>query len=163
MRILYGMECEWRPEWRQFYLDLGCQYLIGSVHTDPNQDSVFTYSAKVVATIRAGIFEFVGHPDQFFFEQRQWNAEVESCAHAITDAAAAKLPLEINGNRALAICVSSPGTVPPFWEMAGKKGCTVVINSDAHFPEHTLRHWDLMNGMRERIGLVEASFPFLTP
>jgi histidinol-phosphatase (PHP family) len=159
MRILLGMECEWEPALKGFYQDMGCQYLIGSVHLyDPTASdfNIHAYTEKVIATIRAGIFAFIGHPDQFWFAPRQWTDEVDRCAEAICkEASWRKVPLEMNGNRIWD--ASGPeGTWPFFWDMARRHGCKIVINSDAHEPAKVLQNYSRMAAIRDHYGLIEA-------
>ena len=157
MRIPLGLECEWSPDLKQWYLDFGCDYLVGSVHVYGSSETMASYTSKVIDTIESRMFAFIAHPDQFWFEHKDWTHEVERCAEAILlNAFFYDVPLEINGNRAPAICAAPPGEVPHFWQMAAEFGCRVVINSDAHNPDHICQHYDLMEDMRVRAGLKLA-------
>ena len=164
MRILLGMECEWDPALKGFYQDLGCDYLVGSVHLYDSSApgfNIHAYTEQVIATIQAGIFAFIGHPDQFFFSPRQWTDEVDRCAEAICrEANRCNVPLEINGNRVLDAS-KGPPEFPYFWDMARRHSCTIVINSDAHHHEHVLQNYDRMAAIRDHYRLVDVGMSLI--
>jgi histidinol-phosphatase (PHP family) len=91
--------------------------------------------------LQSGLFLFGAHPDVFGCSYLQWDAETESCARAILEAAQdLDIPLEINGNgfRRLQVQTESglvrPYPLLPFWDLAAEYRITVIANSDAHVP-----------------------------
>ena len=167
LNLFMGMECDFDSSYMSFYEEellgeLGCDYLIGSVHWFPHKgewininDGPVTHSelnsyifflAKAIST---GKFLFIAHPDMFYQSYRIWD---ENCASACKDLFAAALdynvPLEINGLgfRKPKIFDGQeyrrPFPSDNFWELASEFGITVICNSDAHRPEDLIANID---------------------
>ncbi len=184
LEILKGMECDWVPEYRNFYIEeyMGKRdfcYLIGSVHWFRSEGEwVFTYSPQafgkardyadfVIGMIESETFDFIGHPDLFGLFSRNWNSEVKALSRAICEAAKTyRVPLEINGyglrkpviETAEGIRHAYP--VESFWEIASDYELEVICNSDAHRPQDTGRSIDLCMDIAERNFLPIAELKF---
>ena len=163
LRILRGMECEYLPQFRSLLADrllgeLALDYLIGAVHPFPHRGewcytlggvdggaALRSYADHYIATMEAGLFAFMAHPDMFGHSYLEWDGEAEACSRAMLAAAAdLGMPLEINAYGYLKPLVPDPdGLRPPypwrpFWELAGEYGIQVLVNSDAHDPDQVL-------------------------
>ena len=160
IKILKGMECEYAPEYTQFYIDelLGkyrFDYLIGGAHFFPVQNewmgcysadntkaNLFAYTDYIIDSIESKLFAFIAHPDLFGNFYLKWDKETISCSRAILEAAAgAQVPLEINGyGYRKEMILTNDGfrkryPLDNFWELAENYEISVIINSDAHKPE----------------------------
>lgn len=112
------------------------------------------YALTVVEAIKSGKFAYIAHPD-IFLEARdevpenlkgEYNKNAMKAAEMICEVAKQyDIPLEVNLGSIGAIKAgvegkhklsdgSYPYPVPSFWEMAAKKGCKVLIGTDAHEP-----------------------------
>ena len=115
IKILMGLECEYFPEFNDFYRMLlrekGMDYLIGSVHFYSyrgniqgfwggfrmDEETYRCYSNTYIQMLESGHFLFGAHPDLFGASVDTWDEGAEGCAERIC-AAAERLgkPLEIN-------------------------------------------------------------------
>jgi histidinol-phosphatase (PHP family) len=189
LTILTALECEWMPEYANYYRDellgrRGYHYLIGAGHYTELQDGVWKgsfehlrtpdslrrYADLLTRLMEARIFAFVAHPDIIGNCSPSWTAEAAACARDICAAAVATgTPLELNAYGIRKPWVDSdegrrPGYPwPRFWEVAAEQGVTVVLNSDAHRPEDVLHGHDQLCALRDRFGLVEADLSGLVP
>lgn len=168
IRVLLGMECEIEPAYFGWYCDSylarGYDYLIGSVHFLPagaQEVSAFGASARpaalaawaqrIEAGCASGLFAFIAHPDNIAGPEAAWTAEVAAAARDACRAAAAHgVPLELN---ALGLSEGRGYPWRPFWELAAECGCTVVLSTDAHRPEHTLRGLARVASLARELGL----------
>jgi len=160
LKILQGMECEYLPEYKDWYADellgkQGFEYLIGAAHFFPDEDEwVGTYGGTVDAKtldayakytidmMATGYFAFIAHPDLFGNSYSQWDTNTAACARDICAAAAdLNVPLEIN---ALGIRKQESGHYDskfplypwlPFWEEAAQHDLEIIVTSDAHRPK----------------------------
>ncbi len=115
LKILLGLECEYFPEFDDFYRMLReekkMDYLIGSVHFYPykgkpqgfwggfkmDREALMSYADTYIEMMRSGHFFFGAHPDTFGATIDEWTADCEECAERICAAAAERnMPLEIN-------------------------------------------------------------------
>lgn len=115
LRILLGLECEYFPEFDDFYRMLlnekKMDYLIGSVHFYPykgkiqgfwgdfrmDQEAYQCYSDAYIQMLESGHFLFGAHPDLFGASVDVWDEGAEACADRICAAAhRLNMPLEIN-------------------------------------------------------------------
>ncbi|MBF0422877.1 MAG: histidinol-phosphatase [Magnetococcales bacterium] len=160
LHILKGMECEFVPEFVNFYRETllderKFDYLVGGVHLfDCDGQWLYTsggvqdaktlrvYTDFFIAAMDSGLFRFMAHPDLFAGSWLHWDAQTQSCMRALLDAARSlEIPLEINANglRQWPIqdgaCRRQPYPWLPFWEMAAEFQIQVVVNADAHHPD----------------------------
>jgi len=115
VKILLGLECEYFPEFDDYYQMLreekGMDYLVGSVHFYPyrgkvqgfwggfimDQEALMCYADAYIQMMESGHFLFGAHPDTFGATIDTWTPDCEACAERIC--ASAKrlgMPLEIN-------------------------------------------------------------------
>lgn len=115
LKILLGLECEYFPEFDDFYRMLReekkMDYLIGSVHFymykgKPqgfwngfvmDREALRIYADAYTQMLESGHFFFGAHPDLFGASIDTWNEDCEETAERICKTAARlKMPLEIN-------------------------------------------------------------------
>lgn len=178
--VLLGMECEYAPDTEDFQRSLleqqGFDYLILGQHFTPvggDWESSFTalvdapslraYARTCIQGMETGLYSFLAHPDIFGCCGTAWGPDQEACAEELCAAAAAlDLPLELNGYGLRKPSVTTPDgrrpmyPWPPFWAVAARHGCRVVLSSDAHRPQDTLAGHAELCALRDRYGLVEA-------
>lgn len=157
--IMLGFEAEYIkefvPYYRRLLQDRGFDYLVLGQHchlkdgrmTFYEKDELEQYADDVVSGIRSGLYAFVAHPDWYMSLSDHFGPLEEKIAQRICQAAKEKdIPLELNmvphrlkrehlldGQRVfLYPCL-------PFWHVASKYGCKVVIGIDAHRPEDLVR------------------------
>lgn len=160
LRILKGAECEYAPEYINFYTDelLGIHsfaYLIGGAHYFPvkgewiscykaenSKVNLFAYTDYIIDSIQSKLFSFIAHPDLFGNFYTAWDSETICCSKAILEAAAdLKMPLEINGYGYRKKMIQTGNglrrryPLDNFWKLAENYEIPVIINSDAHKPE----------------------------
>ncbi len=160
IRILKGAECEYAPEYMNFYKDelLGkynFDYLIGGAHffpvmgewigcygADNSKRNLIAYTDYIISSMDSGLFKFIAHPDLFSSFYLKWDNETISCSKAILDAAAdTGSILEINGYGYRKVKIETPDgirkpyPIEQFWEIALNYDISVIVNSDAHKPE----------------------------
>ena len=153
LRILSGLEVEWRPEMgRDFYLNeyLGryhLDYLIGSAHFsafEPERRHLFCYYDtshaqirrgfvdQTLDTIASGVFSCLAHTDAYLGNHPEKYPDIESGLREIVQAAREyDLPLELNANGKR---THRSYPYKPFWDMVREAKLRVVIASDAHHP-----------------------------
>ena len=181
--VLLAMECEYVPDCldfqRSLLADRGYDYLVLGQHFTPfagswcssfehlrSRETLHAYAAACISGMETGLYAFVAHPDIFGCCGTAWGPDQESCAEELCAAAAAlDVPLEINGYglRKGSIATESGSRLMypwlPFWEVAGRHRCSVVLSSDAHRPQDTLAGHAELCVLRDRFGLVEADMP----
>ncbi len=187
LTVLLGMECDWQPEFHGFFRDellgrRGYDYLIGACHSvDIDGEwigsfdrltttrALSVYAQACVASIESGLFAFIAHPDVIGGSQLHWTNETAACARDICAAAAAcKVPLELNANGLRKAFVHGDEGLrsvypwAPFWAVAAEHGVEVVLNSDAHQPEHVLHGHEGLAAIRDQFGLREADLSHLS-
>jgi histidinol-phosphatase (PHP family) len=176
LRLSAGFECEWRRDQADFLRALrdrfSLDFLVGGVHWIPSggdwlpcthitgADELAVFTDLTVETIASGLFDFLAHPDLFCARWPRWDAEAVACAKAIfSAAAAADLPLEINGYGFRKPWIASAdGHRPqypfaPFWELAAGSGVRIIVNSDAHRPQDVAASLGDGRALAERYGL----------
>ncbi len=186
LTILKGMECEWTPQYHAFfrdellgeydfdYLILGCHYFsyngafVSSHSGIHSPRRLKAYAEFLISSMQSGLFDFVAHPDLFGLTYLSWDENATAASRDILSAAEQlNLPLEINGYGLCEKIISTPnGPRPaypwlPFWRLAREYDVTVVVNSDAHHPEHVNNC--LAEGRRlvENLGLKMADLNHL--
>lgn len=183
LTILKGMECEWAPEYHNFfsevllgeysfdYLILGCHFfpyqgrMVSShagVHTPAR---LLAYTDFLIQSMESGLFAFVAHPDLFGLTYLTWDENTVSASRDILSAAQElQIPLEINGyglcERIIETPQGSRSAYPwlHFWELAKEYNIEVIVNSDAHHPD--LVDLGLKRGteLAKNLGLKLADF-----
>lgn len=163
LKIIKGIECEYRPEYTDFYREVllgqyGMEMLVGGVHFFEYENNwfglhgkeidlamLYAYRDHCLETINAGIFTFLAHPDLFANKYLKWDEHAIEVSRQILSAAEkAKIPLEINGYGVVKGKIETPGgkrwgyPIVEFWELASEYDIEVVINSDAHYPDKIL-------------------------
>ena len=182
LHILKSMECEWAPEYHNFFADvlLGeykFDYLVLGCHFFPYQGSwlsshmdidtpkhLSAYAEFLIRSMQSKLFTFVAHPDLFGLTYETWDHNAEAVSKDILACAAElKIPLEINGYGLMRRIIETPqGTrnaYPwlPFWKLAQDYDVTVVVNSDAHHPDNV--DMGIVEGLEfaEKLGLKVAN------
>ncbi len=151
IEILCGLETEYYPDLFEDYLEMlranpGVQYLILSQHFYGNEYDtglhmrmpveeealLARYVDQLIAGMETGRFLYVGHPDL-----RCFAGDVElykkHMRRLCRRAKELNMPLELN------LLGYRDGLWYPrdeFWQVAGEEGCTAILGSDAHRPEH---------------------------
>lgn len=172
LQILQGLECDWVPGIEPWVAELRSRfrwdYLIGSVHYLPNNgsvdDSLYAnktltgsieedwrqYWASVEALVRSGLFDIVGHIDLVKIWGRVPAGNLmpyyEPTLQALQDS---KMAVEINTAGWHKHCKEQYPTIPLLRELL-KRRIPIVINSDAHYPQHVSRNYD------EAVSLLQA-------
>lgn len=179
--VLMALECEFVEEFAAFHRDLlttrGYDYLVLGQHFAPHQGrwlncfsetrspiTLKAYAAALIRGMESGLYAFVAHPDIFGCGGTLWGPDQVACAEEIC-AASARLgvPLELNAYGLRKPFVNADdGPRPmypwlPFWTIAARHGCQVVLSSDAHRPQDTLAGFVEINAMRKHFGLNEAT------
>lgn len=184
--ILTGMECEYLPEYHNFYMEeyidrLKLDYLVSGQHIFyckgelihfwekwKGKDELIAYAEHLVASMESGLFDFIAHPDCFGNFYRKWDANAIACSKYIAGAAEYfKIPLEINayGLRKNKIKVASKyRNVYPldkFWEIVSQYDVKVIINSDAHSPEDLITKLDKAFNIAYKYDLTQVDDDYL--
>ncbi|HHT67929.1 MAG TPA: histidinol-phosphatase [Firmicutes bacterium] len=184
--ILKGMECEWAPEYHNFFEDVllgqyGFDYLILGSHFFPygrswlsshgditDASRLIAYTDFLIESMRSGLFAFVAHPDLFGLCYMDWDKNTEAASKEILSAAEElKIPLEINGyglaKRRVRASTGERTAYPwyQFWELAAGYDITVVVNSDAHYPSHVDQGILKGREMAKSLGLTLANLEAL--
>lgn len=168
LKILKGMECEYRAESIEFFKNellrkRNFDYLVLGSHFFPfngeyvcsfggpvDEETLWAYTNHIIEAMRTEIFAFVAHPDVFGNSYIEWDEICIACSKKIISTAVElDIPLEING------CGIRKGKklfgeqyryqypLNEFWELASQYDVRVVINSDAHIPN------DIVDCMQE--------------
>jgi len=186
LTILKGAECEYSRDYHAFYKDvlLGehqFDYLIGAAHFFPFEDewvgsyggasnvaSLQAYADYFVESMASGLFAFMAHPDLFGNSYLSWDDNAKSASRDMLAAAAElKIPMEINGyglrKRKIATPEGERCMYPwlPFWELAAEYDVTVIVNSDAHHPEHVSANMAEAAAIGQRFNLKFADLSYL--
>ncbi len=151
LQIPLGVEIEYFPRfWKEqlaMLRDCGIEYLLLGQHwseyvqgghyngtpTD-REELLEQYCRTLREGMQTGAVSYIAHPDLFHFigDEKIYQAHMRVlCA----DARACNVPLEIN-----LLGLGNHRHYPNrrFWELAGEKGCQVVLGMDAHTPEALL-------------------------
>jgi len=182
LKMLLGMECEYFPEYINFYKEelldrRGFDYLILGQHLFSNGERMVyfwkeglggtkkelkAYAESVVKGIETGIFSIAAHPDLFGEFYAPWDEEAKACSRYILEAVQAyQIPIEINGNGYRKRKVNVGGIeryrypLEPFWQMASQYDITVLVSADAHQPSELAPVEEGLKLM-ERYGLKPA-------
>lgn len=172
LNILCGLECDWVPGISSHIKELRSvhqfDYLIGSVHYLPTggavDDSVYAnksltgsveedwalYWDAVLQMIHSGLFDIVGHIDIVKIWGRVPHNDLMSYYTPVLNALqTSHMAVEINTAGLHKHCAELYPSVPLLRELL-KRHIPIVINSDAHYPEHLSRGWP------EALGLLHT-------
>lgn len=160
IRILVGFEAEYAEEYLNYYKELldskKIEYLILGQHYEfrnkkivhsfgriQEKNELLLYRDLVIEGMKSGLFKIVAHPDLFMACYPIFDATAKKVANDICKASLRyDIPLEINlgGIRQGYTHLSEERRYIypylPFWEIAGKMKCKVVIGVDAHSPRN---------------------------
>lgn len=186
LKILTGMECEYVPEYVDFFKMefLGgyrMSYLIGAAHSylhngewegiygkEMNKEQLHSYTDYLIDAMGCGAFSCMAHPDLFGVSYRGWDDECKACSHAIAKAAVTlDMPLEINAYGLRKKVIEDNGEwrhmYPwlPFWEIMAEYQVKVVVNSDAHKPCDVWGNTDDCLAIASKLGLNVINDTFL--
>jgi histidinol-phosphatase (PHP family) len=181
IHILKGMECDWAPEYVDFYKNIlqkkhKFDYLIGACHWFPFEGKwqmafnittppqVMDYAEFLIEAIGCGLFSFIAHPD-VFCSNYEWDNTAIKAANLIFEAAQEhNMPLEINGygfrkqnpDSSSGIKIGYP--CYDFWELAENYDIQVFCNSDAHLPSDIISGIDDCRALAEKFNLQQVAF-----
>jgi histidinol-phosphatase (PHP family) len=186
LTILKGMECEWAPEYHNFFDEVllgeyGFDYLILGCHFFPFQGSwlsshgdivnprrLVAYTEFLMESMQSGLFAFVAHPDLFGLSYLEWDENTKAASREILSAAQElDLPLEINGyglaKRKVRTKQGERTAYPwlPFWELSRDYKIKVIVNSDAHDPDYVDQGIVRGQDMAQSLGLRLANMEYL--
>jgi histidinol-phosphatase (PHP family) len=186
LRIVLGLECEFKEEYHGWYRDeiLGKRdydYLIAGCHFTPfknrwvpsfgqlvSAERLRAYANYTIQTMDSGLFDFITHPDIIGCSWSDWNDDLAACAEDICAASVTlQVPLELNSYGLRKPWVDSQkGPRPaypwePFWAIAGRHGVRVVLSSDAHQPCDVAAGYDQVAAIRDTFGLIEADLSYI--
>lgn len=164
LRILAGMECDWLPGIEPWLRELreryAWDYLIGSVHyltrratvdgdecaehsiSSSDAEDWSLYGAAVADMVKSGFFDIVGHMDLVKIWGRRPAADVLPYFHQVLEVLESSgMAVELNTAGWHKRCAEQyPGT--PILQELLRRNIPIVINSDAHDPEHLSRDWE---------------------
>ena len=163
LNILCGLECDWVPgiasHIEKFRNNYQFDYLIGSVHYLPTggavDDSVYAnkcltgsieedwelYWSSVLELIDSGLFDIVGHIDIVKIWGRVPTGDLMRYYEPVLNALQKQhMAVEINTAGLHKHCAELYPAAPLLRELL-KRHIPIVIDSDAHYPEHLSRGW----------------------
>lgn len=164
LNIQCGLECDWVPDITPHIEKLRSEhhfdYLIGSVHYLPTggavDDSVYAnkcltgsveedwslYWSSVESLVKSGLFDIVGHIDIVKIWGRVPAGDLMRFYAPVLDALEAQhTAVEINTAGLHKHCAELYPSIPLLRELL-KRHIPIVIDSDAHYPQHLSRGWD---------------------
>ena len=157
INIHLGFECEYYPEYIEYYRELkekyGVEYLILGQHCFIDDQGAFhwylyencpyerikRYTDDLIKGMETGLFAYVAHPDIFVSPYHTFNMGCEECARRICQAAQRlHLPLEINlgGPASQGLMIDQVYPNDDFWRIASEYHVEVYVGVDAHTPEY---------------------------
>ena len=164
LQVLSGLECDWVPGIEPWIRELRAMapwdYFIGSVHYLPGNgsvdDSIYAnkcltnstdedwrlYWQSIESMVRSGLFDIVGHIDLVKIwgrvPQGDLMAYYEPVLRALQDSGMA---VEINTAGWHKHCKEQYPAIPLLKELLQRR-IPIVIDSDAHYPQHLSRGWE---------------------
>jgi histidinol-phosphatase (PHP family) len=181
--IRFGAELTWSTSWADEFRDHlrrhAYDYVIGSVHDLPDSpyrrgdlghwianrpldEIVAPYYNEVMAGVRSGLFDTIGHLDVVKRYLHPWVTAADLAARpdllepVLVAVAESGVALEVNTSGLIypgAETYPSPAAVARFHELGGSR---VIAGSDAHRRDRLAQHFD-----RARRIIVEAGFEAL--
>ncbi|HNX16596.1 MAG TPA: histidinol-phosphatase [Bacilli bacterium] len=158
INIHLGFECEYFPEYVEYYRELKSkhhiEYLILGQHCFYDKEGfhwylyencpyerIKRYTDDLIKGMETGLFSYVAHPDIFVTPFRTFTMGCEECARRICKAAERlHIPLEINLGMTVAVLFNDyNGLTYPnedFWRIASEYKIEVYVGADAHRPEY---------------------------
>ena len=152
LQIHLGLEVEYYPaifpELVEVARDHGIEYFLLGQHWNGNEEGepyngrptederqLKTYCNQVMDAIQTGLFTYIAHPDilNFTGSDRVYKRHIRKLCQA---AKSCDIPLELN---LLGLREKRHYPSARFWEIAAEEGCSVILGSDAHRPEHTVQ------------------------
>lgn len=181
IRILLGLECEYFPDrlsWLQETAQAnGVQYLIFGNHFDLDEltglyfgvtrtkEEIRRYVRTAIDGMQTGLYAWLAHPDLFLRSYRDFDEAVKQASLEIIRAAKAlNMPLEYNLLGLRAICEGRCSGIgypaQKFWELAAQEGAKVIMNVDAHQPDHftVTKYWDMGKETLKALGMTRVDF-----
>lgn len=155
IEILIGMECEYYPQYVEFYKsllnDYHLDYLILGQHCyidDENRirwywdgairDPIKKIVDDEIEAMKLGIFKYVAHPDVWAWNITKWTRhEEKECIRFLEAAVKYDMPIEINlghYNPRNHMKTHLEYPLEEFWELASHYPVKVYIGRDAHTP-----------------------------
>lgn len=164
LNVLCGLECDWVNGIESHIKHLRTihdfDYLIGSIHYLPTggavDDSVYAnkclsgsvdedwrlYWSSVEAMVKSGLFDIVGHIDIVKIWGRVPAGDLMAYYAPVLNALEKQhMAVEINTAGLHKYCAELYPAVPLLRELL-KRRIPIVIDSDAHYPQHLSRGWD---------------------
>lgn len=164
LNILTGLECDWLPGIEPWISELrrtfGCDYLIGSVHYLRHHESVDDaiyakrsitgnteldwelYWQAITDMIKSGLFDIVGHIDLVKIWGRVPEGDLmRYYTPALKALQESGMAVEINTAGWHKHCAEQYPSRQFLQELLTRR-IPIVINSDAHYPEHLSRGWE---------------------
>lgn len=162
IRLYTGLEIEYLPGrdsyYKKLYEEYGIDYLVLGEHFFETPDGTkniynaagtqdyLEYAGAIAAGIASGFFQVVAHPDLMLLNLYAWDDNCEAAARLIVEAAAEyDCVLEYNANGYRRGKSDYPDGSrymypdPRFWERVADTRIRVLVNADAHSPDHI---WD---------------------
>ena len=186
LQILSGLECDWLPDIAPWITELrrrhNWDYLIGSVHyifrhksvddslyaetsiSDSVEEDWHLYWQAITAMVRSGLFDIVGHIDLV----KIWGHIPEGdlmrfYTPALDALQESGMAVEINTAGWHKRCAEQYPTTPLLRELLQRR-IPIVIDSDAHSPEHLSRGWEqAVTLLRELAGTQLRQFDHPAP
>lgn len=173
LRVLSALECDWIPgiePWiRRLRQEHEWDYLIGSVHYLPNNeavdnsiyaDSTITgsvegdwkqYWASVQCMVESRLFDVVGHIDLVKIWGRMPEGNLTAYYASTLDALEGSgMAVEINTAGWHKHCGEQYPSVHILSELLRRR-IPILINADAHYPEHLSRGWEDAIALLQRL------------
>lgn len=177
LSILCGMECDWIPGIAPYIEELrrrfSPDYLIGSVHYLPTggavDDTVYAnkcltgsveqdwalYWGSVLELVNSGLFDIVGHIDLVKIWGRVPEGDLmRYYAPVLTALEEHPTAVEINTAGLHKHCAELYPAIPLLRELLQRR-IPIVIDSDAHYPEHLSRGWHEALELLQRLSDTE--------
>lgn len=186
LSVLSGLECDWMPDISPWITELRRRhhwdYLIGSVHyifrhksvddaqfaesclSDSVEEDWYLYWQAITAMVQSGLFDIVGHIDLV----KIWGHIPEGdlmrfYTPALDALQESGMAVEINTAGWHKRCAEQYPTTPLLREILQRR-IPIVIDSDAHYPEHVSRGWEqAVELLRELTGSQLKQFDHPAP
>lgn len=173
LRVLSALECDWLPgiePWIQrLRQEHEWDYLIGSVHYLPNEEAVDNsiyadssitgsveedwkqYWASMQGLVESGLFDVVGHIDLVKIWGRSPQGDLSAYYRPTLDALEGSgMAVEINTAGWHKKCREQYPSEAILTELLRRR-IPILINADAHYPEHLSRGWDDAIALLQRL------------